>query len=231
MNVFFQPDLRRGIHSLDESEAHHALKVLRLGTGDHIQVTDGAGAIATCRISVVDKHNAAFDIIELVEAPTRSNTVHLFVAPTKNGDRMEWLVEKITEIGIASITLLQCERSERKHLSEERLRKMAISAMKQSQQGWLPTIQSMTPIGRVVSESFDQKFIAYVDSANPDHLKNLAKATGRRALMIGPEGDFTPAELELALKSGWKKVSLGETRLRTETAALVGSVLLVAAHQ
>lgn len=226
MNVFYQPGLRQGIHTLDETEAHHAIKVLRLEVGDHILVTDGLGAFAEARVSHIDKRQCRFEIVNQVETPKRTNPIHLFVAPTKQSDRIEWLVEKLTEIGIDAITLMQCERSERKHLSEDRLLKVALSALKQSQQSWLPVIEPMTPFSKIVDRAFDQKFIAYVDSANPDHLKKLAAPTGSRALLIGPEGDFTPEELSLALQKGWTKVSLGDTRLRTETAALVGSLLL-----
>lgn len=226
MNVFYQPGLRQGIHTLDEAEAHHAIKVLRLEVGDQIQVTDGLGAFAEARVSHIDKRQCQFEIDKLVETPKRTNPIHLFVAPTKQSDRIEWLVEKVTEIGIDAITLMQCERSERKHLSEDRLLKVALSALKQSQQSWLPVIEPMTPFSKIAGRTFDQKFIAYVDSANPDHLKKLATPTGSRALLIGPEGDFTPDELTLALQKGWTKVSLGDTRLRTETAALVGTLLL-----
>lgn len=220
MNLFYQPRLKEGINSLDGDEAHHA-KVLRLSVGDHILVTDGKGLLVKARLE-----KTAFTILE-EKIHTRSYSVHLFVAPTKNSDRMEWLVEKATEIGIDSIRLVQCERSERKKINLERLMKVAVSAMKQSQQSWLPEIRELTPFEDIVSSEFDQKFIAFVNHSNPDQLKNLAIANKSYGLLIGPEGDFTREEIGLAIDNHWKKVSLGNTRLRTETAALVGAVTLV----
>jgi 16S rRNA (uracil1498-N3)-methyltransferase len=220
VHLFYQPHLKEGIYSLDGDEAHHA-KVLRLSIGDDILVTDGKGLIANARIE-----KNGFTVIESNTRP-RHYTINLFVAPTKNSDRMEWLVEKATEIGVASITMVRCERSERKNINHDRLIKMAVSAMKQSQQAWLPEIKPLAAFTDIIKRQFDQNFIAYVDHTNPDQLKNLAVANKTYGLLIGPEGDFTGEEINLALENHWKKVSLGPTRLRTETAALVGALTLV----
>lgn len=221
MNLFYQPRLKDGIYSLEGDEAHHA-KVLRLSIGDNIMVTDGIGLMANARL---DK-NFNFTILDQ-KVSVRSYPIHLFVAPTKNADRIEWLVEKATEIGVSSITMMECQRSERTRINIDRLNKLALSAMKQSQQSWLPLINPLTPFGEIMDHRSDQNFIAYVDHSNPDQLKDLAKPGRSYSLLIGPEGDFTGDEIGLALKNSWSKVSLGPTRLRTETAALMGSLTLV----
>ncbi|MGL4597473.1 MAG: RsmE family RNA methyltransferase, partial [Bacteroidia bacterium] len=145
---------------------------------------------------------------------------HLGIAPTKNADRMEWLVEKATEIGIERIVLLDCEHSERSQLKTERLEKIAISAMKQSQQAFLPTIDVMQAFETVVAEKFEGlKYIAHCHSIEKKHLHNVCEQSTPTFVLIGPEGDFSKAEIDLAIQHGFVPVSLGETRLRTETAA------------
>ncbi len=230
MNLFYQPRLQEGIAFLDGDEAHHASKVLRLGKGDQLTVTDGKGLMVEAVITGSDKAFCNFSISKQSKSPSKKHQIHLLVAPTKNADRMEWLVEKATEIGVGSITLVECTRNERKKIGHERLVKMAVSAMKQSQQSWLPEIRPMIAFKAAIDEKHDQKFIAFVDHSNPDHLKNLAKPGKTYGLLIGPEGDFTDDEIKLAMTNGWEKVSLGNTRLRTETAALVGCLTLVLAN-
>jgi 16S rRNA (uracil1498-N3)-methyltransferase len=221
LNLFYQPRLKEGITSLEGDEAHHA-KVLRLSVGDEILVTDGNGL----RCEAVISKGLEFSITKRTSV-ARPYSINLFVAPTKNSDRMEWLVEKATEIGVASITMVRCERSERKNINHERLVKMAISAMKQSQQAWLPEIRAISSFNDIIKTRYDQNFIAYVDHTNPDQLKNLAVPGKTYGLLIGPEGDFTDEEIRMAINNNWKKVSLGPTRLRTETAALMGALTFV----
>ena len=153
--------------------------------------------------------------------PKPSLQIYIGLAPPKNTDRLEWFVEKATEIGIERIIALKCEHSERKAVNEERLQKVAISAMKQSLKAWLPQIQAMTTLKEVVKEKIDKKFIAHLDEPAAPHLASLASGSGSSLTLVGPEGDFTNAELTAALDSGFQKVSLGPHRLRTETAALV----------
>jgi 16S rRNA (uracil1498-N3)-methyltransferase len=222
LNLFYQPRLQEGVTFLDGDEAHHALKVLRLRKGDEIMITDGKGMLANAVVS----DDGKFTVTQQ-HRQERKFDVHLFVAPTKNSDRIEWLVEKATEIGVSSITLVDCARSERKKVNHDRVVKTAVSAMKQSQQAWLPEIRPMISFKDAVGVRLDQNFIAFVDHANPDNLKSLAKPGKSYGLLIGPEGDFTNDEVKLAMTSGWQKVSLGNTRLRTETAALVGCLTLV----
>jgi 16S rRNA (uracil1498-N3)-methyltransferase len=221
VHLFYQPQLRNGINLLDGDDAHHA-KVLRLSSGDNILVTDGKGLL--CEAVITSGLNFKIQKTINTQPPI---PIHLYVAPTKSADRIEWLVEKATEIGVTSITLAECTRSERRKFGHDRLVKVAISAMKQSQQSWLPEIKPLTPFTEILKHKSDQNFIAYVDHTNPDQLKNLAKAGKSYSLLIGPEGDFTDEEIDLALKNGWQKVSLGPNRLRTETAALTGVLTLM----
>lgn len=226
MNLFYQPRLQEGITFLEGDEAHHALKVLRLSSGDEIMVTDGKGLMVDATIT----DSANFTITQKRTTPSPGYQIHLIVAPTKNADRMEWLVEKLTEIGVTSITMVRTEHSERKQINHKRLVKMAVSAMKQSQQSWLPAVAELTSFNDIIRTRYDQNFIAFVDHTNPDHLKNLAKPRQRYALLIGPEGDFSPNEINAAIAAGWQKTSLGSTRLRTETAALTAALTLVLAN-
>lgn len=223
--LFYQPDLAKSHLSSDDS--HHAIRVLRLRTGDKIELTDGKGTLCIGELTTTEHRVAGFKILSTRQIPRRPFSIHLAIAPTKNSDRMEWLVEKITEIGIEKITFIRCKTSERPVVPVERLQKVAISAMKQSKQSWLPEIWDMIDFKEflpTVTES--QKFIAHVDESNPDHLMTIAKPGGAYVLMIGPEGDFTSEEIALAAVSGFKKVSLGPNRLRTETAGLMSVALL-----
>jgi len=221
VHLFYQPRLSEGINNLDGDEAHH-LRVLRLSNGDEILVTDGKGLF--CHAAIISGSDFRITQTITIQQPT---SINLFVAPTKNSERIEWLVEKVTEIGIGSVTLVECARSERKKINHDRLLKLAVSAMKQSQQSWLPEIKPLTSFNEIIKTNFDQNFIAFVDHSNPDQLKNLAKAGKSYGLLFGPEGDFTDDEIQLAIDNNWKKVSLGPSRLRTETAALVGALPLV----
>ncbi|HMJ68643.1 MAG TPA: RsmE family RNA methyltransferase [Cyclobacteriaceae bacterium] len=226
MNLFYQPRLQEGVTFLDGDEAHHALRVLRIRKGDELMVTDGKGVLA----NAIFTDAANFTITKQVASPVKRFSINLFVAPTKNADRMEWLIEKATEIGVDSITLIECARSERRKISHERLVKMAVSAMKQSQQSWLPEVKPLVSFEAIIKTKHSQSFIAHVDHANPDNLKDLATPGKTYGLLIGPEGDFTDDEIKLAMTNGWQKVSLGTTRLRTETAAIVGCLTLVLAN-
>lgn len=220
MNLFYQPAIPNGILHLDEDESRHAVKVLRLQAGDLLNLTDGKGNNYKAVITVADARKCTFNIQETITTPTRTFSIALVVAPTKNIDRMEWLVEKAVETGVEEIHFMLCQNSERKTINQERLHKIAVSAMKQSGQFRLPVIYAIKPFAEVVALQAQQKFICHVDSSNPHLLKSLATQNQHYLVLIGPEGDFRPDELELALHNGFSKVSLGPTRLRTETAAL-----------
>lgn len=226
MNLFYQPEVPAGVHSLDEDESRHAIKVLRLTEGSLIDVTDGKGTLYQCRISKADARKCGFDIISKTTQKPKPHFIHVAIAPTKNADRIEWFVEKAVEIGIDQISFVLCQKSERKNLNIDRIEKLAISAMKQSQQSALPLLTPLRPFNAVVADPADQKFIAYVDQENPDHLKDLVTRQNRYLILIGPEGDFSKEELALAQQQQFSKVSLGPNRLRTETAGLAACHIL-----
>jgi len=224
MIIFYAPDIRETL-TLPESDSAHAVRVLRLNPGDELTVSDGNGYFIHCRLTVAHPKKAQVEIInEEKKSPFWNSTLTLAVAPTKNMDRMEWMTEKLTEIGIDRIIPILCDHSERKGIKTERLFKIAVSAMKQSLKGVLPDISELTNFSKFVnSDTSAQKFIAYCSDEFPR--RELAKiyVPGHSAtLLIGPEGDFTSKEVAEAINKGFIPVSLGDARLRTETAAIVG---------
>jgi 16S rRNA (uracil1498-N3)-methyltransferase len=232
LNLFYQPRIPDGIHHLDEEESRHCLRVLRKKTGDIILITDGQGQFYDARITGEDQRACTFAITAQHISPTRPYRIHIAISPTKNADRIEWFVEKTVELGIDTITLVECEHTERTYHKTERLKKVAISAMKQSMQARLPQIHGLTAFNTIVTLPATQKLVAYVDSTNPLHLKHAAQPGGDYLVLIGPEGDFTPTELNDALSHGFTKVSLGINRLRTETAGMAAchTIHLVNTH-
>lgn len=229
MHIFYQPDLTGESILLSEDESKHAIRVLRLSVGDRVEIVDGKGTRAVAEVRDDRPKRCAMQIISRKNESTERNFhLHVAVAPTKNIERIEWFIEKATEIGIDEITLLDCEHSERTTVKIDRLEKVAISAMKQSQQIWLPVIHEMKKFEDFIHGSnADVKVIAHCEegSKNPISAINLS---GKILVLIGPEGDFSPGEIDAAINSGFVAVSLGETRLRTETAALY---TVIAIHQ
>jgi 16S rRNA (uracil1498-N3)-methyltransferase len=223
VNLFYQPGLAEGHLYLDADESRHCLKVLRKRPGDVIRITDGQGTFYDAVITGSDPNRCTFTIQSTETVPAKPYSIHVAVSPTKNADRIEWFVEKAVEIGIDTITLLDCENTERTYIKTDRLAKVAISAMKQSLKATLPTITPLTKLTDLINNvpANTTCFIAYVDFSNPLHLKDLAHPAQNYLVLIGPEGDFSPTELTLALSNNFQKVSLGPSRLRTETAALV----------
>lgn len=227
MTIFYQPSVTEGIQELDAEESRHCVKVLRKRPGDLIAITDGKGTHYTARLVETSATRCTYAVEQHETCVNDAAGIHIAVAPTKNPDRIEWFVEKAVELGIGTITLMTCTNSERTSLKTERLHKLAISAMKQSQRLHLPAIQSLMPFDQVVAQATEtQKFIAYVDAANPDLLIRLAQPAQPTLVLIGPEGDFISDELALAFKHGFRQVSLGLHRLRTETAALAACHIL-----
>lgn len=215
------------MHKLDEEESMHTKKVLRLKSGTVIQLTDGLGKIYEARLTNTDGRNCEFSILKSEQVPSRNYKIHIAIAPTKNADRIEWFVEKAVELGIDKISFLLCKNSERKSINLERVEKKAISAMKQSGQAYLPEIVEIRPFQQVIAESNEAgKFIGYVDEQNPLLLKNAAIPSGSYLVMIGPEGDFSSEEMKTALQQGFVKISLGQNRLRTETAGIAACHIL-----
>jgi 16S rRNA (uracil1498-N3)-methyltransferase len=227
VNLFYQPLIPHGALHLDPDESRHAVKVLRKRNGDFIRLTDGNGLFYEGVITDADPHQCAFEIRDTISEQPRTFKVHIAISPTKNADRIEWFVEKAVELGIDEITLLQCDHSERQNFKTERLVRTAIGAMKQSLKARLPVIHPTIPFRNIV-HGFDdsQKYIAYVDEHNRHHLQNIVKPGQSYLVLIGPEGDFSLEELTLAQANGFIKVSLGPSRLRTETAGLAACHIL-----
>lgn len=223
MIQFFAPDIQStGI--LPQEDSLHCIRVLRHREGDLISVIDGMGHRYSCRITGADPRATAIEIESVEDLPPHWGCrLSLAVAPTKNMDRMEWMVEKAVEIGVDRITPILCHHSERKVLKPERLRKIAVAAMKQSLKATLPVIDDLTPLDHYLREPHPgDKFMGYCDRNFP--LLNLAREAHPltdTSILIGPEGDFSPAEVEMAVKAGFVPVTFGLSRLRTETAAIV----------
>jgi 16S rRNA (uracil1498-N3)-methyltransferase len=227
VNLFYQPLLPQGIHYLDEEESRHCVKVLRKRNGDRIRITDGAGNFYDCIIEEPNPAKCKFSVNSKTPATARGYFIHVAISPTKNQDRIEWFVEKSTEIGIDKISLLKTDHSEKIFLKRDRILKVAVSAMKQSLKANLPIISELISFEEcILSASETQKFIACVDETNSFHLKDAASAGSSTLILIGPEGDFSSDELRQALSHGFVKVSLGESRLRTETAGIVACHVL-----
>jgi len=220
---FYAPDIRETL-TLPESDSGHCVRVLRMGAGDRIEVVDGRGTVYGCVITEAHQKHTAVEIAEARPLPkVWTGSITVAVAPTKNTDRMEWLVEKLVEVGVDRIVPLRCRRSERKGINVDRLVKIAVSAMKQSLKAVLPDIYPLTPLDDFLAgRTAGQNFIAYCDPSIPRRLLAQEYRPGLdTAVLIGPEGDFDPDEIRTALALGWQPVSLGDNRLRTETAALV----------
>ena len=228
MNLFYQPLITENVNHLDEEESRHCSKVLRKKSGDQIYITDGKGCLYNARIINADSRKCTFEVMDKQEEKARTFSIHIAIAPTKNPDRMEWFVEKSVEFGIDHITLMECDNSERNFLKLDRLRKVAISAMKQSFKRTLPVVDGIKPFKSVVDavNPTDQKFVAFVDPDNQLHLKDAATKNGNYFVLIGPEGDFSEVELNLAIQREFQKVSLGSSRLRTETAGIAACHIL-----
>lgn len=225
MNLFYLPTLDPAYLSnpivLDEEEAYHAIKVLRMKSGDQISMTDGKGGLYSGIIESANVKNCLLTAQDCTIQSRRKFNLHLAVAPTKNIDRYEWFLEKATEIGIEEITPLMCEHSERTKLRTDRLQKILVSAMKQSMNLYLPRLNEPISFDQFVRRDYaGGKFMGYVEEKQEQKLKDVYEAGTDATILIGPEGDFSKAEVRLAVESGYALVSLGNTRLRTETAAV-----------
>ncbi|WP_186756707.1 16S rRNA (uracil(1498)-N(3))-methyltransferase [Echinicola salinicaeni] len=223
MQLFFQKDIQDGPIILAPEESKHLAKVLRKSVGDEVHLTDGLGNLFTCKITAISPKKTSLSIIEKEETPADHFHIHLAIAPTKNNDRIEWMLEKITEIGFHELSLLKTDHSERSFLKPERLEKKMISACKQSLKTRLPIINPLRTYAEFIKSTQgldNQKFIAYVDKKNQDHLFNLAESKQSYLVLIGPEGDFSEEEIKMAFDNGFQACSLGHSRLRTETAGL-----------
>lgn len=222
MNLFYHPEARLGnTVSIEAAEALHITKVFRKRDGDTIQITDGAGSLFDATLSIEVKRTLA-TIADKIRTEEYRNQLEIAISPTKNNERLEWFIEKAVEIGIGKISLIECDHSERVHVKQDRLLRVAISAMKQSLKLFLPEITEIQNFDSwVKSTQAEIKCIAHCYDAEKRLLKNVLKAKEQVCIAIGPEGDFSKKEIELAVANGFMGVSLGNSRLRTETAALV----------
>jgi 16S rRNA (uracil1498-N3)-methyltransferase len=223
MHIFYTPNINNTTYTLDETESKHCVRVLRLEQGNEITLVDGRGGFFTAEITDPNPKRCAVKVIKSeLNFGLRNYQIHIAIAPTKNIERIEWFLEKATEIGINRVTPLLCRYSERKEIKTDRLEKVMVSAMKQSLKAYLPQLDSLTKFNDFISQPFDgQKFIAHCDEQHRDLLKKMVVSNQNYLILIGPEGDFSSEEIEMAIKAGFHPVSLGDSRLRTETAGIV----------
>lgn len=221
MHLFYNPKILGESLVLDEQESKHAVRVLRLARGDRVILVDGRGGWYEAVISDDHPKRCKIEVKSFTEdfAPL-PYSLHLAVAPTKNLDRFEWFLEKATEIGITEITPLICERSERKQLKQERLEKILVAAMKQSMKAFKPRLNTPMNLDEFIGRDQGGTLgIAHCYSLERQGIKDL-NPSGKYTLMVGPEGDFTEEEVSRSVKAGFSGIKLGESRLRTETAAV-----------
>lgn len=221
MQIFYAPDIESTL-VLPEEESSHCVRVMRLAESDEIMITDGKGNFYRASITNAHPKHCQVEITSSWQPEKPWDAyIHIAVAPTKNMDRMEWFAEKATEIGIDEITCLNCRFSERKEVKTARLEKILVSAMKQSQKALLPQLNGMTDFKQFVRQPFNgRKFIAHCEEGEKPLIKSIYRPGENVLILIGPEGDFSPEEIKSAEENGFEAISLGKSRLRTETAAL-----------
>ncbi|TVQ89808.1 MAG: 16S rRNA (uracil(1498)-N(3))-methyltransferase [Bacteroidetes bacterium] len=226
MHIFYEENLQNALVKLSPEESRHCTKVLRLKAGDEVGFTDGKGTFARARLVDVNAKSTTAAITHRELKPKRNFHLHMVVAPTKNIDRFEWFLEKATECGIEEVTPIICAQSERTVVKPERLKKIMLSAIKQSQRAWLPRLNDTVKFKDFINNysSDTPSFIAHCDEGEKNPLRDAYNPGKDVMIMIGPEGDFSPEEVQLARDKGIQAISLGQNRLRTETAALVACV-------
>lgn len=228
--IFYKEDINENAESifLDENTSKHIVQVLRMTIGEQLQLTNGKGNLYTVIIADDNRKKAAIKILSSIahRPPAKKNTIGISLL--KNSSRFEWLLEKATELGISEIIPLICERTEKQHFRTDRMKNILISAMLQSQQTWLPVLNEPVKFTDIVTKiSGEQKFIAHCeDSKSKKKLSGDFHPFNNVTILIGPEGDFTKDEIEAALQNNFIPVSLGDTRLRTETAGMVAATIL-----
>lgn len=224
MRVFYDPhiDATSKTHELSEEESKHIVRVLRMTEGDQLAIVDGKGGYFETRISIAHPKRCTVEIERIEQKETPNHQLHIALGPTKLMERIEWFVEKATEIGITEISFVQGKNAERINIKPDRLEKKAISAMKQSKRRFLPKINALVSISEFIL-SHRNGLIAHCIDGEKSTISSAFETTNC-PILIGPEGDFTPEEIKLALENGYKTITLGENRLRTETAALYACV-------
>lgn len=224
-----QLDPQSSLITLNEETSKHVVQVLRMKAGEQLQLTDGKGNLLLAEITEPHKRNCVVMIKAASSKPLTTKKVSIAISLVKNANRFEWFLEKATEIGVQEIIPLICERTERQHFRYDRMKGILVSAMLQSQQTWLPVLQEPMKFENLMLVPFEnqQKFIAHCLEGNKHALTDFQiNKSSNCIILIGPEGDFTTNEIEAALKQNFIPVTLGETRLRTETAGITAAVLL-----
>ncbi len=217
----------KGSIVLNEETSKHCIQVLRMKVGEPLHLTDGKGLLHKAIIVDANKRHCGVKISESTFFEKKGRNVSIGISLLKNANRLEWFLEKATEMGVSEIIPLLCDRTERQHFRFDRMQNILISAMLQSQQTWLPVLHQPTEAESVINASiYTQKLIAHCEDANKQTIAEMELSNDVR-ILIGPEGDFSPKEIEMALQNGYLPTSLGNTRLRTETAGMVAVALLV----
>jgi len=224
MHLFYTPDISplAPEYALNEEESKHCISVLRLKSGDEVQLIDGKGGFYEAIILTANYRKTILKVSSVInEYQKRNHYLHIAIAPTKNIERFEWFLEKSSEIGIDEITPVICQRSERKEVKTERLNKIITSAIKQSVKAYHPVLNGPVSFNDLIKKPFSgQKFIAHCENRDKTNLRSELSIYGKYMVLIGPEGDFTSTEINDALAIGFTAITLGESRLRTETAGL-----------
>ncbi|MBS4001145.1 MAG: 16S rRNA (uracil(1498)-N(3))-methyltransferase [Desulfobulbaceae bacterium] len=229
MNIFFDPLVKEGAFLLTGEEAWHGVKVMRLKEGSIMHITDGNGKIFEAEIIGINKKNECAIMVKSVYKthPPKNPSLHIAIAPTKSIDRFEWFLEKATECGITEITPIICENSERTVIKPERLEKIIVAAMKQSLRAWLPKLNPAVKFKTLITNvNCTKKLIAHCADDNKQTIEQACTKGDDTIIVIGPEGDFSPEEITLALEKSYIPISLGQYRLRTETAALFACITI-----
>jgi 16S rRNA (uracil1498-N3)-methyltransferase len=224
MQLFYNPDIKSTdtFFQFDKEESKHIIKVLRKKGGDIIYITNGKGNLFHSEITLESEKKCEVKIVKIDNFKAKNYHLHIAIAPTKMNDRLEWFLEKATEIGIDEISPIICDHSERKVYKIDRAEKIIQAAMKQSNQFYLPKINEPVSFSDFIkSDSNSLKFIAHCEEDKKNLFKDSFQASENVLILIGPEGDFSPKEIALSLKNNFIPVSLGNTRLRTETAGVV----------
>ena len=225
---FFEENLNDSSSlTLSEETSKHIIQVLRMKSGEQLQLTNGKGKIHTAEIISENKKATEVRILSTVNGQQSTVKITIAISLIKNNSRFEWFLEKATEIGISEIIPLICERTEKQNFRHDRMKNILVSAMLQSQQSWLPTLHQPTKFSEVVKTSSQQnKFIAHCIEEDKSNLHQHISTSPHQLILIGPEGDFTKQEIDLAIENNFIPVSLGNTRLRTETAGIVAATIL-----
>lgn len=226
---FYEPGITvtDAVYTLSEESSKHAIQVLRMRAGDELVLANGHGGLLTAAVVQPDKKHCTVQVRQTSQQPAPSRSVRMGISLLKNAGRLEWFLEKATEIGVQEIVPLLCHRTEKQHFRYDRMQHIVVSAMLQSGQAWLPVLQQPLPFEQVVHNfQAAQKLIAHCEQQPKQAIPRL-QLPNDVLLLIGPEGDFTPEEIQQALQQNYLPVTLGSTRLRTETAGVVAATLLV----